>query len=226
MSAWTEGPTHWSQLLPTQEKEGWSYFYSRYSPAVAAFFRRRGVASGEVDDLVHEFFLATLGRGFLARADPERGRFRGYLATAAQRFLATHWRDSKRQKRNPASGGVVSLDEGEDVPAESGLTPEEAFDLAWARGVLARATVAAEEGYRAKGKGDHVDAFRRKQAGETWQAIATALGSTPPAVRGWADRYGERLARCVREEVAGTVPDEAHLDQELTHLSQILERGE
>lgn len=223
MSGWSDDPTHWSLLLQSGQ-HGWSYFYERYRDPVSSLFRRGGLPSEQVDDLVQEFFLTSLQREFLDQADPNRGRFRGYLATAARRFLTSHYRASGRLKRNP-QGKVVPLEEGVDVAAEGTLTPEEAFDLAWARGVLRRATEATEGDYRARGKGAHAEAFRLKQAGESWPAVAAALEASEAAVRGWASRFGDKLARAVRAEIAGTVPNEAELDDELAYLSQVLERA-
>lgn len=224
MSGWSDDPTHWS-LLMRSGQQGWTYFYERYREPVVSLFRRGGLPAAQVDDLVQEFFLSSLQREFLVQANPSLGRFRAYLATAASRFLASHYRASGRLKRSPQGKDIVPLEDGVDVPAEGGLTPEEAFDLAWARGVLARASAAAEADYAARGKGAHAEAFQRKQGGESWQAIAEALGASEAAVRGWAARFGDKLARAVRAEIAGTVPNEAELDSELAYLSQVLERA-
>lgn len=224
MSGWSDDPTHWSLLLQSGQ-HGWTYFYERYRDPVVSLFRRGGLPAAQVDDLVQEFFLSSLQREFLNSADPNRGRFRAYLATAARRFLTSHYRASGRLKRSPKGREIVPLGEGVDVAAEGTLTPEEAFDLAWARGVLRRASEATEADYAARGKEVHAEAFRRKQAGESWPVIAAALESSEAAVRGWASRFGDKLARAVRAEIAGTVPNEAELDSELAYLSQVLERS-
>ena len=206
-------------------QQGWTYFYERYRDPVVSLFRRGGLPAAQVDDLVQEFFLSSLQREFLDQADPTLGRFRAYLATAASRFLASHYRASARLKRSPQGKEIVPLVEAADLAADGGLSPEEAFDLTWARGVLARASAAAEADYTSRGKGAHAEAFQRKQAGESWQAIAEALHTSEAAARGWATRFGDKLARAVRAEIAGTVPNEAELDSELAYLSQVLERA-
>ena len=225
MSGWSDDPTHWSLLLQSGD-HGWTYFYERYRDPVVSLFQRGGLPASQVDDLTQEFFLSSLQREFLDSANPTLGRFRSYLATAARRFLISHYRASGRLKRSPQGKDLVPLEEGLDVPAEGGLTPEEAFDLAWARGVLARATATVQADYALRGKEAHAEAFQRKQEGESWQAIAAALGTSEASARGWASRFGDKLARAVRAEIAGTVPDsESELDSELAYLSQVLERA-
>ena len=223
---WGPGTTHWSVLLsPDSPGDAWRFFYERYRDSVSALLRRGGVAEAELEDLVQEFFTATLQREFLAKADPSRGRFRGYLCTAARRFLASHYRRSGRLKRQP-DAGLVALDStvAATVPA-GGVTPEDEFDLAWARAVLQRAVARAEQAYRAQDKPGHAEAFRLRQLGTGWQEVATRLGTTQGAVRGWVSRFEQQVADHLREEVAGTVASEADLEAELRALSEILSRS-
>ena len=221
MSGWTREATHWSLLLQSGE-EGWSYFYERYRAPVAALFRRGGLPLGDVDDQVHDFFVNALDRDLLGRADPERGCFRAYRATAARRHLASHDRAAKRQKRDPGPGGVVQLDEHLDARPQDGPTLDEAFDRAWAEAILARAKAAVAADHAARGKAGHQRAFELRLAGAGWPAVARELGATEAAVRGWASRYGDKLAEAVRREIADTVSSAAELDAELAYMSQVL----
>lgn len=222
-SMWAPGTTHWSVLLaPSSSSDAWQFFYERYRDSVTALFRRSGVREAELEDLVQEFFAASLQREFLAKADPKRGRFRGYLCTAARRFLASHYRKSGRLKRMPEAG-VVALDSAIAATVKDGRrTPESEFDLAWARAVLGRAVARAEQDYQSKGKADHAETFRLRQAGLGWQAVVERLGTTQGAVRGWVSRFEQRVAEYLREEVAGTVASEVDLEAELRALSEIL----
>ena len=90
-----------------------------------------------------------------------------------------------------------------------------------AEDLLARAKAETLAAYRALGKEAHVEAFERRQEGVSWEAVADALGSTVPAVRGWASRYGDKLAQAVRSEISTTVSAE-DLDSELAYLSRVL----
>jgi len=71
-----------------------------------------------------------LKEGWLRRADQNRGRFRDFLKTSLRNFVLD--RLNRADMKHPA----VSLDDLEHEIPES-AAPSEAFDLAWARAVLA-----------------------------------------------------------------------------------------
>jgi hypothetical protein len=60
---------------------------------VRARFR---VADEEAEDLAQGFFAAALEKGWLARYEPERGRFRSYLLACLDAFVANQRRDRRR----------------------------------------------------------------------------------------------------------------------------------
>lgn len=219
MSAWTQDHTHWSMLLLSNEG-GWRYFYERYRDAVEALFRREGLSASDADDVTQEFFLRTLNQDFLHRADPERGRFRAYLRTAARRFLAKHRRAEARLKRRPA-GGHVELNDEIELGAP-GLSPDEAFDLAWAKAVLARGVERARSYLQERGRAQQLRALLLRQEGASWASVAEELGTSAGAARQWGGRAEKVVARFVAEEVSGTVAGEGELGEELRELSRIL----
>ena len=71
-----------------------------------------------------------LKEGWLRRADQNRGRFRDFLKTSLRNFVLD--RLNRADVKHPA----VSLDDLEQELPEAAAS-EEAFDLAWARAVLA-----------------------------------------------------------------------------------------
>jgi hypothetical protein len=71
-----------------------------------------------------------LKEGWLKKADPHRGRFRDFLKTSLRNFVLNHL--NLAAIKNPP----LSLDELEQELPEPGPAAE-AFDLAWARTVLA-----------------------------------------------------------------------------------------
>lgn len=48
-----------------------TYWYPLY-----AYVRRRGCAPADAEDVIQEFFAQLLAKGYLARADPQNGKFR------------------------------------------------------------------------------------------------------------------------------------------------------
>src|SRR5262245_2328551 len=59
------------------------YWYPLY-----AYARRRLPGTEDAQDLTQEFFARLLERDYLRQADRQRGRFRSFLLTAFQHFLA------------------------------------------------------------------------------------------------------------------------------------------
>jgi RNA polymerase sigma-70 factor (ECF subfamily) len=103
--------THWSVVLSASdpgsaraaealEKLCRIYWYPLY-----AYVRRRGKTPPDAQDLTQEFFARLLARHWLGRADQARGRFRTFLLTALERFLANEWDKGRALKR----GGVGNL---------------------------------------------------------------------------------------------------------------------
>jgi DNA-directed RNA polymerase specialized sigma24 family protein len=124
---------------------------------------RWGLRDHEAEDLAQGFFAAALEKGWLARFEPARGRFRSYLLACLDAFVANERRAAGRMKR----GGSVSFVPLEDSD-EDGTTRERAiadgtdleaeFQREWVRSLFALA----------------VDALRARCAG-TGRAVAFAL---------------------------------------------------
>jgi DNA-directed RNA polymerase specialized sigma24 family protein len=125
---------------------------------VAAYWRpvyrhvrgRFRVPEPEAEDLAQGFFAAALEKGWLARYDPARGRFRSYLLACLQAFVANQQRDGRRLKRG---GGLRHVPlETEDEAGETRELPladkgdiEAEFQREWARGLFALAVRALRE---------------------------------------------------------------------------------
>jgi DNA-directed RNA polymerase specialized sigma24 family protein len=74
-----------------QDKENRIAFeslYRIYSHPVYAFIRRRGHSRHEAQDLTQDFFVHLLQKNIPDKADPLRGKFRTFLLTALEFFLA------------------------------------------------------------------------------------------------------------------------------------------
>ena len=87
----------------------------------------------DAEDLAHDFFAHALEREWLARYDPERGRFRTFLRTCLLAFASTTHQAASRHKRG---GGArhVSLDDASSVATDDDVMA--IFDREWARSVL------------------------------------------------------------------------------------------
>src|SRR5437868_2512416 len=109
--------THWSVVLKAAgesaeqqsalERLCRAYWYPLYS-----FVRRRGYDRQDAQDLTQGFFERFLEKNYIVDVSADKGRFRTFLLSSLQHFLANEWDRSQAQKRG---GGfkIVSLDEHE-----------------------------------------------------------------------------------------------------------------
>ena len=112
-----------------------------------------------------------LKAGWLQKADPGRGRFRDFLKRSLRNFVLD------RLSRADVKHAPLSLDELEhEIPEPAAAA--EAFDLAWARAVLAETLRRMEADCRTPGK----DQPRRGQLWEMFQIrlLNPIFHDTPP----------------------------------------------
>jgi DNA-directed RNA polymerase specialized sigma24 family protein len=125
---------------------------------VAAYWRpvyrhvraRWRVREEEAEDLAQGFFAAALEKGWLARYQPGRGRFRSYLLACLEAYVANQRRAARRLKRG---GGLTAVPlEAPDADGEpralqlADRTDLEAeFQREWSRSLFALAIQALRE---------------------------------------------------------------------------------
>lgn len=91
--------THWSvvfaavdpnspQAAAALEEICRAYWYPLY-----AYVRRQGHTPEDAQDLTQEFFARLLSKGYLAAAQPEKGKLRWFLLSAVKRFLSNEQRE-------------------------------------------------------------------------------------------------------------------------------------
>jgi len=144
----------------------------------------------DAQDLTQEFFARVLERHWLARADQAKGRFRTFLLTAMERFLANEWDKVRALKRG---GGHRNI----PIPARYGgdalrsrsrrtrHTPEQAFEYRWALALLDEVVQPTRGGVPGQESGGKCC---RPQAPAWWANRARShTGSLPP---GWAWKKG------------------------------------
>lgn len=201
-----------------------------YEPVVAYL---RGVLrdADAARDLSHAFFAEMLAGGKINAADPGRGHFRFYLLGAVKHFVARRRESDVRLRRG---GGVkpLSLDAGASdslalsVADDARLSPEAAFDRQWAVTVLARAMDVLRAECAAAGKSALFEQLRPSLLGESEHgdqaAVAEALGMNAGALKVAVHRMRHRFRQCVKAEIAGTLKDEAAVEDEMRSLLSAL----
>jgi hypothetical protein len=126
--------TRWSLVArvgaPNQDgHEALSELLRSYLPALRAHLvYRKRLPPDEAEDLLQEFVAhKVLQKNLLAQADRELGKFRTFLLTALDRFLANWRRDRHAGKRAP-EGGMVNIDDELECAGRE-ARPSDVFDV-------------------------------------------------------------------------------------------------
>jgi len=198
-----------------------AYWYPLYS-----YIRRKGRQPEDAQDLTQEFFARLIEKRWLAEIEPSGGRFRSFLLTAVNRFLANEYDRSTALKRG---GGrqLVSWDqqEAEERYLREPITeqtPERIFDRRWALALLDRALARLQEELTQAGKTAHFNSLNtflsREPDGGEYSLAAASLGISAGAVGVAVHRLRHRYREIVRAEVASTLIDPAEVEREMQDL--------
>ena len=170
------------------------------------------------------------GAGPSAQAGPARGRFRSFLLTSMQNFLASEWRRQAAVKR----GGdvtIVSIDYEDaetryQIEPAHALTPEAIYERRWALALLERAVDDVRQRYAGRGQTELFDALKgylgADPGGVPYQKLSQQLGQSKPTLRTALSRLRARWRRRLRELVAETVQEAHAVDDELAYLVKTL----
>jgi RNA polymerase sigma factor (sigma-70 family) len=226
--------TQWSlvlragQLDDTQSRDAMASLCDRYWYPLYAFIRNKGVAIEQAEDFTQNFIARLIEKRVLSNAARERGRFRSFLLSSLQNFLANEWDKAKAQKR----GGtklLVSLDwelfESKlRIEPWHALTAERIFDRAWATQLLERVLAQLRQAYHEKGKEAEFSSLEKFLAGklsdESYAAVGQELGLSQAALRQRVHRLRQTYRRLLRAEVAQTVSCEEEIEDEIHNLFQ------
>lgn len=229
--------TQWSVVLAAGEsrskrsERALAELCSRYWYPLYAYARRRGYDPDDSRDLTQAFFAKLLEKQDLRVADPKRGRFRTFLLSSMQNFMAGEWRKEQALKRG---GEVVLLpldfDSAEQcygVEPSHTLSPEAIYERRWALGLLERAVNDLKSQYESAGNGELFDALKGFLGGEDdvlpYSELSRRLGQSEGALRTAASRLRDRWRNRLRQLVAETVNEESEVHDELSTLIASLE---
>lgn len=153
-----------------------------WAPVAALLQWRWNLERADAEDLTQEFFTEAIEKQWLARYQPDRGRFRTFLRVCVDRFAGSAARAQGRLKRG---GGVpdAPLEAADTVAACGADEFDERVHAEWVRSVLAMAL----ESFRAEaveaGKSAHAAVF-----------VAYDVDDPPddqrPSYRALAERFG------------------------------------
>jgi RNA polymerase sigma-70 factor (ECF subfamily) len=231
--------TRWDLVLVSAETqapgadEALSDLCRTYWRPLYAFVRRRGYSPADAEDLVQDFFAQFLQARSVKKADPLRGRFRTFLLTSLQNFLANEWDRVSAAKRGGKFRFVafdqLASEERDALDAPDTAPPEMAFDVRWARSIVDTAVQRLREEAEAHGKKDVFDelkGFLTAADATSYETAATRLRMPLNAVKTAIHRLRGNFRTVVRREVARTVSSPTEIDEELRYLRAVLASSE
>lgn len=120
-----------------EDEANWARFVSLYQPVILKFAEYAGIHA-DAEDVAQNVLVKLVDILRNGTYQPEKGRFRAYLATLTRRVAINQWHKDKVREGN----GKIPLD-GDDQPMEISVPPETlaVLDVKWR---LARHTAAVE----------------------------------------------------------------------------------
>ncbi len=221
--------THWSVVLAAgrnssaQQKQALEILCQSYWFPLYAFLRRRGYDKHQAEDYAQGFFAYILEKHDLQRADPKYGKFRSFLLIRLKGFLSDE-RDRSQALKRGGGKKILSLSfenaEGQYVlEAADRLSPEKLFEKSWAMTVLERTMDRLEAYMEKKNKQklfEHLKVYLTTGKDDLpYENVAEELDMTEGSIRVAVHRLRRQYRKLLRDEIAQTVGDEDHIDEEM-----------
>ena len=230
--------THWSVVLSARQKDSPASFAAletlcrTYWYPLYAYVRRQGHSPPDAQDLTQEFFARLLEKNYLARANPDKGRFRSFLITGLNHFLVNEWARARAEKRGgghvPISLDATTAETWYGREPATDTTPEKIYEKRWALALLEQAAARLGEEQRAEDKARQFELLKPFLSAEAtivdYDRVAQELGTSRDAVKMAVSRLRKRYRDLVREEVAHTVASPDEVQEELRWLFKVLSR--
>ncbi|MGE0552532.1 MAG: RNA polymerase sigma factor [Gemmatimonadales bacterium] len=144
-----------------QRREAGDLLCRAYRAPVVALVRHRWPGKeADAEDVTHDFFATLLEKDWLARFDPNKGRFRTFLRVCAERFAANWHQAAGRLKRG---GGLVEvpLDLVAELVSAEADDDDRRFRDAWVNSVFGLAVEGLRAEAATRGRERHFAIFER-----------------------------------------------------------------
>jgi len=220
-------PTLWSLVIraqdPESRREALEQLIQLYWKPLYRYVRRRGKDRETSEDLTQGFFTMLLTRDSLRTVDRARGRFRTFLLTAMQNYMADEFEKSTARKRGGGSP-VLSLDFNraeEEFVRKGPVTesPDRAYQRDWAHSIMAEALKKVQALYSPvefKALERHLASTHPE--GTSYQEIARTLGTSVDDVRNRVRDIKKRYRDAVQELIRANTETEEEARDELRIL--------
>jgi len=228
--------TQWTVVLVAREATSRNaaaaleHLCRTYWAALYAYARHRGRSAADAGDLTQAFFARFLEKRFSSGVKRRQEKCRSYFLKAFNHFLADEWRRVDARNRAGTFQVIsISTDEWEsryERDPASDATPEDFFERRWARALFDHALARLRHEVEQAGKYREFDLLKEfispRREVRAYAAAARNLGLSEAAVAVHVHRFRKRYGQLVRDEVARTVGNADEVEEELSHLLDIL----
>ncbi len=210
-------------------RAAFSTLISAYWKPVYKYIRIHWRASNEdAKDWTQEFFAHALERDYLQRYDPGRARFRTYLRTCIDGFVANQLKSATRLKRggqaqNVPLDCVVAESELLDGSAHDCPDPEQLFHREWVRNLFQMAVEDLRECSRDSGREQVFEAFSKYDLDPsterlTYSQLGAELGLTAVQVTNYLASARRQFRELVLQRLRDLCATESEFRAEARHL--------
>lgn len=216
--------THWTVVLSAGAggEQAAQRLCQLYTAPILAYLRFWRFNTHDASDLAQMFILHLLSQQRLARADPNRGRFRSFLLACLRNFVA----DQAHLLAPSASQTLDTMEADAAVPADTRPTPDQEFDRKFALALIERTLAELRADYAQRGQSERFELLQNFLPGRDSQLsqaeAGQRLGVSEAAVAKALFDLRERFRRLFRHQVAQTVASYEEVDQEIVHYIQAL----
>ena len=208
--------TEWTRIIfGAQNQALMNELCELYWRPLYCYLRYHGFDNEQAKDIVQDFFTEkVLGQELIEKADRSRGRFRNFLLVAIRNHTIN------LQKRFKKSVKVIKQPD----KLTTFLTPEEAFNRAWADQILQDVLQRLERECIIKGKQQHWRLFDKwlvKSKIDSNQKhlidLCREIGIDNPAqAHNMLTNMKRRFRAILRDYLKSSVKDESEIDEEIS----------
>jgi RNA polymerase sigma-70 factor (ECF subfamily) len=217
-------------------REALAVLLKRYLPALRSHLvSDRRIDPERAEDLLQGFVAdKIIEQKLLDHAARERGKFRSFLLATLDHYVISAHRLASAAKRRPETGLAALADNADRLEAGGNDDPARAFDVAWARELIAEAIARMRAECDRSGRPDVWRIFQARvlvpamEGGEpvAYEHLVRELGLEAPLIAcsllATAKRMFARNLRAVAGEYADT---SGAADAEISELREILAAG-
>jgi RNA polymerase sigma-70 factor (ECF subfamily) len=194
-----------------------------------AFARRQGSSPEDAQDVTQDFFSRLIEKNYLAKADPDRGKFRTFLLGSLRNFLINEWKRAGRLKR----GGdleflSIDVNAAEDryaAEVSDEFNPDAEYETRWAVTLIEQVLATLRQEFNAAEKAQLFEELKGFIWGDkcksSYAEIAGQLNLSEGTVKVTMHRLRQRFRELLRAEVAHTVARPEDVDGELRYLISV-----